>query len=51
MRAPFDQPLAQATPPAKALLEPSHPTIIVLVIIPKEVQQAMQRKHADFGLK
>ena len=48
---PFDQPLAQATALAKAPFDSSHPTVIVLVIIPKEVQEAMQRQYADFGLK
>jgi len=42
---PFNQPLDEPALAAQAPLQASHPAIIVLVIIAKKVQQAMQGQH------
>ena len=45
MITPFNQPLDEPALAAQAPLQASHPAIIVLVIIAKKVQQAMQGQH------
>jgi hypothetical protein len=47
----FDQPLAQAALASQAAFKARHPAVIVLVIIAKKVQKAMQGEHPDLGLK
>ena len=42
---PFNQPLDEPALAAQSPLQASHPAIIVLVIIAKKMQQAMQRQH------
>jgi hypothetical protein len=44
-KPPFNQPLDEPALAAQSPLQASHPAIIVLVIIAKKVQQAMQRQH------
>ena len=45
MRTPFNEPLDEPALTAQAPFQASHPAIIVLVIIAKKVQQAMQGQH------
>ena len=45
MGGSFNQPLDKPALAAQAPLQASHPAIIVLVIIAKKVQQAMQGQH------
>ena len=45
-KSPFNQPLDEPAPATQSPLQASHPAIIVLVIIAKKVQQAMQGQHA-----
>jgi hypothetical protein len=44
---PFNQPLGEPALTAQAPFEASHPAIIVLVIIAKKVQQAMQGQNPE----
>ena len=44
-KSPFNQPLDEPALAAQAPLQANHPAIIVLVIIAKKVQQAMQGQH------
>jgi hypothetical protein len=44
-KSPFNQPLDESALAAQSPLQASHPAIIVLVIIAKKVQQAMQGQH------
>ena len=46
MTTAFNQPLDEPALEAQAPFEASHPAVIVLVIIAKKVQQAMQRQHS-----
>ena len=47
--AALDQPFDQAAAAAKAALDASHAAVIALVIIAEQVQQAVQRQHAQLG--
>jgi hypothetical protein len=48
-RLAFDQALAQTAPQAESPLEPSHLAIVTLVIIAKEVQEAVEGEDPEFG--
>ena len=50
MPTPFDQSLAETALETKAAFQPSHPAIIVFVIIAKKMQQTMERKHTKLSL-
>jgi hypothetical protein len=47
---PLDQTFAQATLSPQTTLNPGHAAVIVLVIIAKKVQQAVQGQHPQFDL-
>ena len=47
----LDQAFPQPAPNAEPRLDAGHPACVVLVIIAKKVQQPVQCKHAQFGLK
>jgi hypothetical protein len=46
---PFDQPVAQTAFPAEASLETQHATVVVLVIVSEEVEEAVQSKNPELG--
>ena len=46
-KSPFNQPLDEPALAAQAPFHASHPAIIVLVIIAKKVQQAMQGQDPE----
>jgi hypothetical protein len=49
MLTPFNQPLDEPALTAQAPFQASHPAIIVLVIIAKKVQQAMQGQDPELN--
>jgi len=49
--ASLDQPLTQSAAPTKSGFDAGHETGVMLVIIPKQVQQAVQGQDAKLGLE
>src|SRR5262245_41988206 len=44
---PLDQPFTQATPPSQPALELQHAPVVALVVVAKQMQQAVKRQHAQ----
>jgi len=48
---PLDQTLTESTAPPQSRFDARHSPIITFVIIPKQMEKAVQRQHPQFGLE
>jgi len=48
--SPLDEAFAKTAPATQPAFEPHHLPVVALVIVAEEVQQSMEREHAQFGL-
>ncbi len=48
--SPLDEAFAQTASAPQPAFEPHHLPVVALVIVAEEVQQSMEREHAQFGL-